>query len=229
MQPYFMPYIGYFQLIHAVDKFVIYDDVNFIKQGWINRNNILLNGKNHLFSIPLSDAGSFKKINEIEINEKLFPKWKEKFFKTLEVAYKKAPYYIEISSMLSNLLDNKSVKIIDLIYQSLFEVCNYIGITTQIERTSSIYQNVELSKEERLIDICKKENADIYINPLGGQELYKKEYFEKNNISLFFIQSNNIEYQQFTDNFVPWLSIVDVLMFCSPKRICEILNQYKLI
>lgn len=88
MQPYIFPYIGYFQLINAVDKFIIYDDVNYIKQGWINRNKILLNNEDYLFTFPLKNASSYKKINEIELSENLYSKWKIKFFKTLEV-YKK--------------------------------------------------------------------------------------------------------------------------------------------
>lgn len=228
MQPYFMPYIGYFQLIKAVDKFIIYDDVNYIKQGWINRNNILLNGKSYLFSIPLKDASSFKKINDIEINQELFPKWKIKFFKTLELAYKKAPFYTNIIPILEELLDCPN-KINDLIYVSLLKICNYLGIVTHIEKSSTIYQNSELSKEERLIDICKKENADTYINPLGGQDLYDKEYFAKNNVKLFFIKSNKDNYIQFGDSFIPWLSIIDILMFNSPQKTREMLDNYDLI
>jgi hypothetical protein len=228
MQPYFMPYIGYFQLINAVDKFIIYDDVNYIKQGWINRNNILLNGKSHLFSIPLKDASSFKKINEIEINEVLFIKWKEKFFKTLELAYKKAPNYDIVISILKKSFDNYN-KINDLIYLSLVEICNYLGITTKIEKTSEIYHNTELSREERLIDICKKENAVTYINPIGGQELYTKDYFNKHDISLLFLKTGKIEYLQFDHDFVPWLSIIDILMFNSTEEISFMLNQYELL
>lgn len=228
MQPYFMPYIGYFQLIKAVDKFIIYDDVNYIKQGWINRNNILLNGTSHLFSIPLKEASSFKKINEIEINDTLFPKWKDKFFKTLEQAYRKAPYYDTVIPILKKILADSEGKINHLIYKSIIEVCNYIGITTKIEASSTIYNNSELLKEQRLVDICKKEEASIYINPIGGQELYTKEYFAKYSIELLFIKSQKIIYQQFNNNFIPWLSIIDILMFNSRAEIIEMLENFDL-
>lgn len=228
MQPYFMPYIGYFQLIRAVDKFIIYDDVNYIKQGWINRNNILLNNKSHLFSLPLKDASSFKKINEIEINEILFSKWKNKFFKTIE-AYKKAPFYESIKHILEEIMTFEQGKISDLIYRSLVEISKYIGIQTIIEKSSSIYENSELPRAERLIDICKKEKANTYINPLGGQELYDKKYFSDYNIDLFFIKTNKVEYVQFSETFVPWLSIIDVMMFNSPDEINKMLNLYELI
>ena len=224
-----MPYIGYFQLINAVDKFIIYDDVNYIKQGWINRNNILLNGKSHLFSIPLKNASSFKKINEIEINENLFFKWKEKFFKTLELGYKKSPNYDHVISILRKSFNNNHQELCDFIYYSLVEICNYLNITTKIERTSEVYQNTGLERAERLIDICKKENALTYINPIGGQELYTKDYFKKNDINLFFIKTNKIEYKQFKNDFVPWLSIIDILMFNTPDEISSMLNQYELV
>ncbi|WP_080777692.1 WbqC family protein [Chryseobacterium phocaeense] len=228
MQPYFMPYIGYFQLIHSVDKFIIYDDVNYIKQGWINRNNILVGGKNHLFSIPLKDASSFKKIHEIEIDQNLFPKWKIKFFKTLELSYKKAPFYNTIAAMLEKLLDHPS-KLTDTLYMSLKEVCSYLKMNTYIERSSVIYGNSELPKEERLIDICKKEKADTYINLSGGQSLYTKEYFNRYNINLLFLQSNKLIYKQFDEEFVPWLSIIDILMFNSPEEINNMLDQFELM
>ena len=228
MQPYIFPYIGYFQLIKAVDKFIIYDDVNYIKQGWINRNNILLQDKSHLFSLPLKDASSFKKINEIELNEMLFPKWKTKFFKTLET-YKKAPYYETVKPLLEKILMADNGKLSDIIYHSLVEISKYLNIHTIIEKTSTVYQNSELSRAERLVDISNQEKANTYINPLGGQELYDKKYFSDHNIDLFFIKTNTIEYQQFTDTFVPWLSIIDVMMFNSVEEINEMLNRFELI
>ena len=229
MQPYFFPYIGYFQLINSVDKFVLYDDVNYIKQGWINRNSILINKTSFLFTIPLKDASSFKRINEIEINEFLFPKWKKKFLRTIDQVYKNAPYYNEISNLLIKLLNINNLKINDLIYNSLLDVCQYIGITTQIVKSSTIYDNLELQKEERIIDICKKENANVYVNPLNGMELYSKCFFDKNNISLYFIKTNNIRYKQFNANFIPSLSIIDLLMFNSIEDVHQLLNEYTLI
>lgn len=228
MQPYFMPYIGYFQLIKAVDKFIIYDDVNYIKQGWINRNNLLLQNKTHLFSLPLKDVSSFKKINEIKINEILYLKWRRKFFKTLET-YQKAPYYEVIKEILEKILTINDYSISNLIYHSLIEISKYLNIKTTIEKTSSIYKNSELSKTERLLDICKKENASTYINPLGGKDLYDKKSFLKYKITLFFIKPNIIEYKQFNNTFMPNLSIIDVMMFNSPEEINKMLDNFELV
>ncbi|AYN00500.1 WbqC family protein [Chryseobacterium sp. 3008163] len=228
MQPYFMPYIGYFQLIKAVDKFIIYDDVNYIKQGWINRNSILVQNRSYMFSLPLKDASSFKKINEIELNEMLFPKWKIKFFKTIE-AYKKAPHYYIVRQLLEKIFHMNEGRINDLIYQSLVEISEYLDMKTIIERSSIVYKNSELSGAERLIDICRCENADVYINPLGGQELYNKNYFSEHHIKLYFIKANPVEYKQFNNVFIPWLSIIDVMMFNSPEEINIMLDNFELL
>ena len=129
MQPYFFPYLGYWQLLSAVDKYVVYDDVAYIKGGWINRNNILLNGKSHLITLPLEQASSFKNINEIDITHNM--KQREKVLKTLEAAYKKAPFFETIFPLLSNLIMS-SKTIAELNYNSILDVKEYLGLNTEI-------------------------------------------------------------------------------------------------
>ena len=227
MQPYIFPYIGYFQLINAVDKFVIYDDVNFINKGWINRNRILNNGKDSLFTIPLKEASQNKLINEIDVNWD--DAWKSKFIKTLEQCYKKAPFYSEILPIIEQTLsiDNKPVS--KVIEHNLRLICNYLDIKTEIISSSAIYQNTHLKAQERILAICLQEKASQYVNPIGGLELYDKGFFEAKNIKLNFIKSNSIEYPQFKNEFVPWLSMIDVLMFNSKEKIKEFLDNYELI
>ena len=227
MQPYIFPYIGYFQLINAVDKFVIYDDVNFITKGWINRNRILNNGKDSLFSIPLKEASQNKLINQIEINWD--PNWKSKFLKTLEQCYKKSPHFQEVSSIIEQTLcvDNESIS--KVIEHNLRLICNHLDIKTEIVSSSAIYQNTHLKAQERILDICLQEKASHYINPIGGLELYDSVFFEAQNIQLNFIKSKPVEYSQFKNEFVPWLSMIDVLMFNSNEKIKEFLNNYDLV
>lgn len=227
MQPYLFPHIGYFQLINAADKFVIYDDVNFIKGGWINRNNILVNKKANLFTLPLSQLSPFTLIKSTEINRVLFAHWKNKFFRTVEQAYKKAPYYKIVLPIISegfNITSGNSIS--KLAITALRSVCNYLEIQTPFVESSSIYNNKHLSGKERVIDICKQEKAEQYINTIGGKELYDKTEFEANSIKLNFIKSKKIIYKQFDHEFVPSLSIIDVMMFNSPVEINEMLNQY---
>ena len=227
MQPYIFPYIGYFQLINAVDKFVIYDDVNFINKGWINRNRTLNNGKDSLFTIPLKEASQNKLINEIDINWDIA--WKSKFLKTLEQCYKKTPFYSEILPIIEQTLSIDNEPVSKVIEHNLRLICNYLDIKTEIISSSTIYKNTHLKAQERILDVCLQEKASQYINPIGGLELYDKDFFEIKGIQLNFIKSNPIEYPQFKNEFVPWLSMIDVLMFNSKEKIKEFLDNYELI
>ena len=227
MQPYFFPYLGYWQLINAVDKYVIYDDVNFIKNGWINRNNILLNGKKHLITLPLEGASSFLLINQIKTSSKL--KDREKLLKTLEQAYKKAPYFEIIFSIFKDTLFYKSEYISDALIFSIQKIVDYLNLNTEIILTSKLNKDNSLSAEKKVIHICNVLNADTYYNAIGGKELYNKENFEKNRIKLNFLQMNELCYSQFNHEFVPNLSIIDVLMFNSPASIKEMLNEFRII
>lgn len=227
MQPYILPYIGYFQLIKAVDKFIIYDDVNFINRGWINRNRLLVGGKDSLFTIPLKEASQNKLIDEIAVNWD--SSWKNKFLKTLEQSYKKAPYYEAVLPLIqaSFALDNVSIS--EVIVENLRILCEYLEIKTEIVPSSRIYQNQHLKAQERILDICLQEKAAHYINPIGGIELYDKAFFEKQGIRLNFIKAKSVVYPQFKNEFVPWLSILDVLMFNSVAQIQVFLEEYELV
>ena len=227
MQPYFMPYIGYFQLINAVDKFVLLDDVNYINRGWINRNNILVNGKSNLFVVPLQDASQNKHINEIEIVDE--SKWKTKLLKTIELSYKKAPYFSSVYSIIDGIINSSHSNISDFNYFALVSICNYVGIETEIVPSSSAYKNAHLKAQDKIIDICLAENASVYINPIGGTELYDKNAFIGKKIELFFIKSGQVQYLQFVNEFVPWLSMIDVMMFNNVERIKGFLNLFQLI
>lgn len=230
MQPYIFPYIGYFQLINAVDKFIIYDDVNYIKQGWINRNYILVNKQSFCFTIPLENPSSFQLICETQLNKKFYRDWANKFIKTIDQNYKKAPFFEAVSKVVKEVLLDEKVTIAELALSSIKLIVNYLNIGTVIEDSSSVYENAPLKSQARVLDICKKESAKKYINPIGGTELYSKETFEKEGISLNFIKSASINYQQFRNpEFVPWLSIIDVLMFNDKAKVSEFLNNYDLL
>jgi hypothetical protein len=227
MQPYIFPYIGYFQLINAADKFVIYDDVNFINRGWINRNRILVNGKDSLFTIPLKDASQNKLINEIDTNWDAA--WKNKFLKTIEQSYKKAPFYKEGLEIIEKTFTIEELNTSSVIFNNLKVICEYLDIKTELVASSTIYQNTDLKAQERILDICLQEKANHYINPIGGLELYDKAYFESKNIKLNFIKAKPVVYSQFKNEFVPWLSMIDVLMFNSKEKIQEFLKEYELV
>lgn len=227
MQPYFIPYIGYWQLINAVDKFVIYDDVNYIKRGWINRNRILADEKPQYFTIPLVDASQNKKINTIELA--LDSEQIQKKLRTLECTYKRAPYYQMIFPMMKKILIYKEKNMSLFIKNSLFIICDYLNITTELVVSSSINKDCELKGQEKILAICKQLNATEYYNAFGGQKLYSFNEFEKQGIELKFIKSQNILYKQFKHIFQPNLSILDVMMFNSKEQVKEMLEKYILI
>lgn len=227
MQPYIFPYIGYLQLINAVDKFIIYDDVNFIVRGWINRNKILVNNKEHMFTIPLQDSSRNKLIKDIEISNDAL--WKSKLLKTIEQSYKKSPYFYEVFGLISDIISVNENRISKLIYHSIVRINQFLGIKTIIEESSAVYSNPHLKNQNRIIDICRTENAAEYINPIGGTQIYSKDLFEKNNIKLFFLKTKPIRYRQFNNDFIESLSVIDIMMFNSGDKIREYLNEYELV
>lgn len=227
MQPYFFPYIGYWQAINAVDEYVLLDDVNFIMRGYINRNNILLNGKAHLFSIPLEKPSQNKLISETKLN--FNDKDKETFLKTIMTAYKKAPYFNDVFSIVESIILNPENNLTNYIKFSIETIKNYLEIDTLITLSSEIKKDSSLKAQDRILEINKKLNADMYINAIGGQELYDKDLFANSNIELKFIKTLPHEYKQFKNEFVPNLSIIDILMFNSKEEVRELLNQYELI
>jgi len=228
MQPYLFPYIGYFQLIDAVDTFIIYDDVNFIKRGWINRNNILLHGKAHKFNIPIEKISQNKKINEHFIVAE--NNWKVKFCTTLQTAYKKAPYFGEVYPILEDIIHQEEKNTATFIAYSLERICAYLNIETVLKKSSESHsETLPLKGSERIIKICTEENASLYINAIGGMELYTVADFETKNIELRFIKTESVTYTQFGDNFLPYLSIIDVMMFNDILQIQEFLKKRTLL
>ena len=222
-QPYFFPYIGYFQLIHASDKFISLEDVNYITGGWINRNRILINGAAAYLSVPLADASQNRKINETRVLKE--EGWKDNILKKLRMSYSRAPFYSDIFKLVSNTLNIGSELISDFAFQSILEVCNYIGLRREFGKSSALN---DLKGEEKIIGICLSENADTYINLPGGENIYNKEYFSKQGINLKFIEPEIREYKQFKVPFVPGLSIIDVLMFNSPDTVLQMISSYKM-
>lgn len=213
--------------MNAVDKFVILDDVNFINRGWINRNRILVNGKAHLFTIPLKEASQNKLIKDIEILK--VGSWRKKVLKTVEMNYKLAPFFDNIFPIIKKIISSDEYLISKFIVMSLMDIMEYLNIKTTLTKTSTIYENHHLKAAEKIIDICRKENAKLYINPIGGLHLYSKERFEEEGIKLNFINTRPITYKQFRNEFVPWLSIIDVLMFNSKENINKYLNKYEFL
>ena len=226
MQPYFMPYIGYFQLIKAVDKYVVYNDVNYIKGGWVARNNLLIGKKKHLFNICLRGASPNKSFTEIEVIDEF-----SKLIKTLVQNYVKAPYFRPVMALMDAIFAFSEKRLDLFLANSIKQVLSYLNIQTELILSSDIPKDNSLKGEDKILAICKSLKADTYCNAIGGQALYDKKRFADNGISLFFLKTNeDLSYQQFPGmRFVPNLSIIDVLMFNSPEEVNRLLDQYQLL
>lgn len=227
MQPYFVPYIGYWQLMNAVDKYVIYDDVNYINRGWINRNRILINGQPSYFNIPMMGASQNKRINEIAVNidEKLITK----NLRMIEGAYRKAPYYQDVYPLIETIVRCNKANLAEYIIDSIYTINSYLGIDTELIVSSTLAKDSSLKGQDKILAICKELNATQYYNAIGGCELYSYQDFEQNGIELRFLKTNDIVYKQFGNEFQSNLSIVDVMMFNSKEEVREMLNQYTLL
>ncbi len=229
MQPYIFPYIGYFQLINAVDKFVIYDNIQFTKKGWINRNRLLLNGKDEYFTLPLKNDSDFLNVNERELSTDWL-KEKTKILNKIKENYKKAPYFNEVYNLVESNFNFENLNLFDFILNALKNTLNYLTIKTEIVVSSTLAINHSLKAEEKVIAICKELNAETYLNPIGGIELYNKEHFLNEGIKLNFIKANNCVYNQLNNEFIPFLSIIDVMMFNSKEEIKRMIEkEYVLI
>ena len=225
MQPYLFPYISYFHLIKSVEKFVIFDDVNYIKKGWINRNNFLDLGDVKLLTFQLDGASQNKKINEIGVGTGA-----KKYLMNIQRMYQKAPYFDNVFPIISKIIQSDEKQLALFIGNSLMILSEYLSLNTEFIYSSELNKNNNLVAQDKILSICKILNADSYINPIGGKELYSKSVFNNNNISLFFIETLRISYKQFNPKiFVPYLSIIDTLMFNSKEKLKKLLLKFKLI
>ena len=228
MQPYLFPYLGYFHLVQASDLFVFYDDVNFIKGGWINRNRILSQGKDLLFSVPLCGASQNKLISEVEVLPDF--KWRTKFFRQLQQSYGRAPHFEAAMHLVHEVFNEDYGCIRDLAANSITAVMDYLGFDFEHCFSSDISPNTrEIGRAERLVAITKALGCEAYVNLPSGQALYSKEYFASQGVRLSFVESELSPYKQGGRPFVPGLSIIDVLMFNSKPEVGALLQDYRLV
>ena len=220
MQPYLFPYIGYFQLMNMVDEFIIYDNIQFTKKGWINRNRILVNGTDAYITLPLKKDSDYLNIKDRYLSDD----WtieRKKILNRITESYRKAPQFNIVYPIIENILMYEEKKLFSFIFNSITKINEYLGIKTSVIISSSINIDHSLKAEKKVIAICKAKNCNTYINPIGGVELYSKDEFKNNGLNLQFLKANNIQYQQFNNEFVPFLSMIDVMMFNTKEIVHE--------
>ena len=244
-----MPYIGYFQAINAVDKYILYGNVNFEKKSWANRNRLMQrNGTIEPMVVPLKKKSSNALIKDIYIDYST--DWQRRLLRSIQTNYGKAPYFEETFSLLNAILSKQYETLMELNTESIKAVAQHLGITTEIETDNSRFDDMEeklrnidstfdvfpymlktcpVRKVARVIEMCKREDSNHYINAIGGMELYNKDEFAQYGIQLEFIKTNNIVYEQFNNTFEPYLSIIDVLMHNGKEKTKLLLNEYTLV
>jgi hypothetical protein len=227
MQPYFFPYIGYFQLIAAADVFVVYDNIKYTKKGWINRNRMLQNGTDVMFSLPLKSDSDALDVCQRELARDFN---RDKLLNQFSGAYRRAPYFAQTFPLVEAILRHEDGNLFRFLHHSLLATCRHLGIATEIRVSSTIDIDHGLKGQDKVLALCEALGADRYINAIGGMELYSKDEFRAHGIELNFIKSKPFVYAQFGNEFVPWLSIIDVMMFNPLDVIRECLStNYELI
>lgn len=225
MQPYLFPYLGYFQLIAAADVFVLGDDLQYIRSGWVNRNRILQNGEAKLITFPLKRDRSDLPINQRQLADN-FAEEAERVIRVITHGYSKAPYFTQVMPLLEQLIRFPQKNLALYIEQSLREMCAYLYIDTPILRGSDLQIGVPADKQDRVVRIVQTFACGRYLNPIGGIELYDSEYFARHNLSLSFLKIDPIVYRQYKEPFVANLSIIDVLMFNCVEQVQKLLSCY---
>jgi len=227
MQPYFLPYIGYFQLINAVNVFIVYDNIKYTKKGWINRNRMLQNGKDVMFSLSLKKDSDYLDVCQRELAADFN---RGKLLNQFKGAYQHAPYFAQTYPLVEQIVRYEEANLFRFLHYSIAKTCEHLGISTEIRVSSKIAIDHDLKNQDKVLALCEAVGASTYVNAIGGMELYSKETFREKGIELKFIKSNPFAYPQFGDEFVPWLSIIDVMMFnpLDTIRTC-ISTNYELI
>jgi hypothetical protein len=225
MQPYLFPYIGYFQLMNEVDEFVVYDNIKFTKKGWINRNRILVNGKESYITIPLKKDSDYLDVRDRYLAESwIFEK--NKLLNRIIESYRKAPHFNSVYPVIETCLLYSEKNLFSFLLYSLALIKEFLGIQTTLLISSAVQVDHDLKAGEKVVEICRARKADIYVNPIGGIKLYSKDSFKNENISLYFIKMHEITYKQFDNDFIPNLSIIDVMMFNEIGKIKEYLTYF---
>ena len=226
MQPYFLPYIGYWQLLAAVDRFVVYDNIQYAKKGWINRNRFLRNGADAFFTLPLKKGSDFLNVVDRAIADDFDPKT---LLNPLAAAYRQAPFFSAVFPVIESIVTAAPRNLFEFLHASIVTTASYLEIRTPIVVSSGVAIDHDLRAQNKVLAICEALGATRYVNAIGGRELYSEQAFAERGIELKFIQSRPIVYQQYGNPFVPGLSIVDVMMFNSRDAVRAMLGEYDLV
>lgn len=228
MQPYFLPYIGYFQLIAAVDTFVVYDNIQFSKKGWFHRNRMLQNGKDEYFSLPLKKDSDFLDVRDRTLSD-TWPAEREKLLRKIKENYRKAPFFSETYPWLEEIFQYEDRSLFGFLFHSLQSACARLEISTPLVISSELPIDHALKSQDKVLALVKAAGGNTYLNPIGGWDLYDPESFTQEGVTLEFHKAKPFSYPQGKGEFIPWLSILDVLMFNSVDQVISRLNYFDIL
>ena len=221
-QPYFLPYLGYWQLLAMVDRFVVYDNIEYTKKGWINRNRFLRDGQPAYFTVPIKKGSDFLTVAARQVADDFD---REQLLRTLAASYRRAPQFATVFPVIERIVQAPFDNLFEYLHFSLGEMARFLEISTPVVVSSTIAIDHTLKAEQKVLALCKALGADRYVNPIGGQALYSPAAFAAESIRLEFLHSRPLEYPQFGGPFVPNLSIVDVLMFNPMSTVRGLLTE----
>lgn len=228
MQPYFLPYIGYFQLMNMVDEFILYDNIQFTKKGWIHRNRMLQNGKDEYFTLPIKKDSDYLNVCDRFLAD-TFTQEKTKLLNRIRNNYGKAPYFDVVFPHLLDIFDYNNINLFNFIHNSLLIISKYLGIQTPITVSSTVDINHDLNGKDKVLALTKAVKGTHYINPIGGMLLYDRQEFEDQGIKLSFFKTNDFSYVQLRNDYIPFLSILDVMMFNDKDKIRTFLQEFVIV
>lgn len=231
MQPYFFPYLGYFQLIKNSDTFILLDDVQYIRHGWVNRNRILKPEQDWQYIlVPLQEHEQTTLIKEIKVQDNDI--WKDKILRQIQHYKRKSPFYLNTKILLEECFNHTDTSITRLNGFYLEKVCNYIRLPLNLKISSLEnynYSNVHTAGDWAL-KICQQIEGTEYLNPINGKEIFNPQDFSNANIELCFLNCTDISYSQRRNGIIELgLSIIDVLMFNSPEQIHNLLEKCEIV
>ena len=228
MQPYFFPYIGYYQLMNYVDIFILYDKIQYTKRGWVNRNRIALNDKIISITLPINKDSSKLNIDQRYLAD-IWPDYKNKLLNKLTTSYSKAKHFKDVIHLIEYIFSYKDLRLDKFLFNSIIQIKKYLDIETKIVISSEIENNdFHLRGEKRVINLVEACNGTVYINLSGGKNLYSKDNFKSQGINLKFLTSELLSGGRLFDKYIPNLSIIDLLMHYSKEEVRILLSKYKL-
>ena len=230
MQPYFFPYLGYFAIMHYVDKWIVFDEAQYIYHGWINRNRILNYNKDWQYvTAPIQKHSRDIKIKDVVLANHI--QWRDKLLAQLQQYRKRAPYFSSVIEVVREAVNVQEESLSALNTHVLRAICGYLGISVTIEVFSKRNWDIGEVQEadEWALRISESLGAKQYVNPPNGKMFFDEAKWSKSEIELRFLKIRELEYSQKNAAFIPNLSVIDVMMFLEPAHIREAMERYDFI